>query len=230
MAEDFPPHPETGARAVIPPRIPPVTNNHNGRQRIITPYRSDEFERRLRLNQVLWKKHSELPNRIRYGFPIGDFSPLRRTYVAPNHARRPEHVAFIREYLNEQRELGRMEGPYDEQTVRAKLLSPFMTSPSFVIAKAGSPGKFRLVQDCSYKNEDGFSVNDSVEADKFPTKWDNASSVAQIVSASAYIPSHEARLLAPYDGTPIHWYRMLYELQAAAITRTSMLVLLPKHL
>ena len=187
MAESYAPHPETRARAVIPPKIPPVTNNQNGRQRIITPYRADEFERRLRSNQALWKRHSELPNRIRYGFPIGDFAPLRKTYVAPNHAWRSEHVAFIREYLNEQRELGRMEGPYDEYTVRAKLQSHFMTSPSFVIAKAGSPGKSRLVQDCSYKNEDGFSVNESVEADKFPTKWDNASSVAQTVSASTRI-------------------------------------------
>lgn len=61
-----------------------------------------------------------------------------------------------------------------------------MSSPIFLIPKAGSPGKFRLIQDCSFKNKDGFSVNDFIDSDKFPTRWNTALEVAQIVSVSSF--------------------------------------------
>ena len=172
--------PDSGASSVVPPVVKPLVQG-SGRERIVTPYRADAFERRLRRLGLLGK-HPQLPARIRGGFPMGKFSPLKKTYVPDNHVKRPEHLAFIRKYVSEQVALKRMEGPYDERTVKSILRSDFMTSPLFVIDKTGSPAKYRLVQDCSHKNEDGFSVNDSIEAEDFPTKWGNAASVAQIVS------------------------------------------------
>lgn len=172
--------PDTGAVSVVPPVVKPVVQG-SGRERVVTPYRADAFEQRLRKLKLLGK-HPLLPARIRGGFPMGKFSPLNKTYVPDNHAKRPEHLAFIRKYISEQVALKRMEGPYDEKTVKSILQSNFMTSPLFVIDKSGSPGKFRLVQDCSHKNEDGFSVNDSIESEDYPTEWGNAASIAQIVS------------------------------------------------
>lgn len=174
---------DTSPVPVVPPTITPVIRGGSGRDRIITPYRADAFERRLRTLKLL-QKHPHLPGRIRHGFPMGNFTPLKKTYAPRNHAPRPRHLQFVKEYINEQVSLGRMTGPYDMNTVKKVLKSDFMSSPLLVISKAGSPGKFRLIQDCSRKNKDGFSVNDFVNAEDFPTEWGNADEVAQIVSIS----------------------------------------------
>lgn len=50
------------------------------------------------------------------------------------------------------------------------------------VEKAGEPGKFRIVRDLSYENEDGFAVNKFLDADDFPTEWGTAAQVAEIVS------------------------------------------------
>ena len=172
---------DTGPVPVVPPKITPVVHGGIGRNRIITPYRAEVFERRLRTLKLL-HKHPHLPRRIRYGFPIGNFTPLKKTYAPRNHA--SHHLHFVKEYINEQVSLGRMTGPYGMNTVKQILKSDFMSSPLLVIGKSGSPGKFRLVQDCSHKNKDGFSVNDFVNAEDFTTEWGNAAEVAQIVSIS----------------------------------------------
>lgn len=176
------PHPETLAPAVVPPVIAPVeTYNGSVKNRIITPYRADRFESILR-QLGLWTQYSDLPHRLRTGFLIGEFDPLTRTHTPPNHLHRPEQLKFVSEYVREQVQLRRMSGPYTQTQVESFLGGPFMSSPIFLIHKAGSPGKFRLIQDCSFKNKDGFSVNDFIDSDKFPTRWNTALEVAQIVS------------------------------------------------
>ena len=189
--EDARVDPDTGAAPAVPPVIKPILRG-SGRARIVTPYRADVFERRLRALNLLGK-HSQLPAHIRGGFPMGKFSPIEKTYVPNNYAKRREHFAFIKEYVREEVSLRRMEGPYDEKRVKSILKSDFITSPLFVKDKAGSPGKFRLVRNFSHKNEDGVSVNNAIDLDDYPTEWGNAHSVAQIVGVVA-IP-HSSLLL-----------------------------------
>lgn len=171
----------TSVLSVVPPIITPVLSGAGERDRIITPYRADALEAKLRQYGLL-DKYPQLPDRFRYGFPIGDFQPLKKTYTPKNHSSAYEHLDFIRQYVAEQVSLNRMSGPYTAREVQSKLKSHFMTSPLGVVDKAGSPGKYRLIQNCSFKNEDGFSVDDFIDANDFPTTWGTAAEVAQIVS------------------------------------------------
>lgn len=57
-----------------------------------------------------------------------------------------------------------------------------MSSPLGVVEKAREPGKFRVVRDLSFRNDDGYSVNGQLDSDDFPTEWGTASQVADIVS------------------------------------------------
>lgn len=172
--------PDTGAAPASPPTITPIVRGSE-RERVITPYRADAFERTLR-SLGLIDRHPNLPNRLRNGFPMGDFEKLTRTYTPNNRFRDPRHTQFVLEYIGEQVQLRRMSGPYPQAKVEEILGGPFMSAPLAVIDKAGSPGKFRLIQDCSYKNADGFSMNDFINPENFPTTWGTASDVAQIVS------------------------------------------------
>lgn len=183
-----PPHPETGAPAVMPPVIEPIICGASVRDRIITPYRADRFE--FTLQQLgLLDKYPMLARHLRTGFLIGDFDTLTRSYTPDNHFHKPEHRDFVLNYVDEQVKLRRMSGPWSQTAVEYLLGGPFMSSPIFLIDKAGSPGKLRLIQDCSFENEDGFSVNDFIDSDNFPTTWGTAAEVAQIVSSISFILS-----------------------------------------
>ncbi|GBE80622.1 hypothetical protein SCP_0303370 [Sparassis crispa] len=149
------------------------------RERIITPYDADAFESVLHA-LGLFQCYPFLPRKLRYGFPIGDFAPLLRTFAPPNHSSSAEHIDFIHQYISEQVSLGRMTGPYSQAQVEHILGSYFVSSPLAVVPKAGSK-KFRLVQNCSYQDEFGVSVNSQINSDDFPTKWGTAAKVAEII-------------------------------------------------
>ncbi|GBE83386.1 hypothetical protein SCP_0504340 [Sparassis crispa] len=156
----------------------PGTGGH--RERIITPYDAEAFEYTLRM-LGLFQRYPLLPQKLHYGFPIGDFNPLLRTFAPPNHSSGAEHIDFIRQYISEQVSLGRMTGPYSQAQVEHILGSFFVSSPLAVVPKAGSK-KFRLVQNCSYQDEFGVSVNSQINSDDFPTKWGTAAEVAEIIA------------------------------------------------
>ncbi|OBZ79912.1 hypothetical protein A0H81_00724 [Grifola frondosa] len=170
----------TSAPSAAPPRITATIRGASERDRIITPYDADEFESTLRRLQLL-DLHPSLPHRIRFGFPIGDLNPIPKTFTPANHASGIENLDFIKSYIAEQVELGRMTGPYTRSEVEKILGSNFVSSPLAVIEKAGSRGKLRLVQNCSFKDENGISVNSQINSEDFPTKWGTAAQVAEIV-------------------------------------------------
>lgn len=80
-----------------------------------------------------------------------------------------------------------MSGPYTKEDVHDILGGHFVTSPIGLVEKAGEPGKFRIVRDFSFKNDDGFAVNNYLDSDDFPTEWGTASQVAEIVSSSILV-------------------------------------------
>ncbi|KAL1942665.1 hypothetical protein VTO73DRAFT_4905 [Trametes versicolor] len=151
------------------------------RDRVVTTYRADEFEAELR-RSGLWEKYSGLPSQLRYGFAIGDLEPITETFTPENHSGGVEHMDFIMEYVNEQVAAGHMSGPYTQAEVEGILGTPFRSSPLAVVEKPGAPGKWRLIQNCSFKDAHGVSVNDLIDNDDFPTKWGTAAEVADIIA------------------------------------------------
>ncbi|GBE88972.1 hypothetical protein SCP_1403800 [Sparassis crispa] len=170
---------DTSAPSVVPTVMPLRLSGVSERERIITPYDADAFESVLH-TLGLFQRYPFLPRKLRYSFPIGDFAPLLRTFAPLNHSSGAEHINFIRQYISEQVSLGCMTGPYSQAQVEHILGSHFVSSPLAVVPKAGSK-KFRLVQNCSYQDEFGVSVNSQINSDNFPTKWGTAAEVAEII-------------------------------------------------
>ncbi len=73
--------------------------------------------------------------------------------------------------------------------------SPFRTSPLAVTEKPGSTSGWRLIQNCSFKDRHGVSVNDMIDSDDFQTKWGTAAEVAEIVSHPFWLDVHELLFL-----------------------------------
>lgn len=169
---------------MVPPTIPARVSGASELERIITPYNADAFERTL-VTLGLQHRHPDLANNLRSGFPIGNFPSLSRTSRPRNHKRGVENMDFILAYAAEQVELGRMTGPYTQDEVEQVLGSPFVSSPLTVVPKSGGAG-LRLVQDCSFVNEQGFSVNSFIDSDDFPTRWGTAAKFAQKVSQLSF--------------------------------------------
>jgi hypothetical protein len=75
-----------------------------------------------------------------------------------------------------------MSGPLSASQVKAELGGFFVSCPIGLVDKASSPSKFHIIRDLSYHNkDDGYSVNDHLDSDDFPTEWGTASQVAEIV-------------------------------------------------
>lgn len=169
------------APSVVPPVITPLVSGASVSGRIITPYRASAFEEELRKHGLL-DKHPTLVDRLRKGFPVGNFTPRTVSFTPPNSHAGTKHLAFIQDYVDEEVSLQRMSGPYTRAEVERILQAKFVSSPLYVVEKAGSPGKKRLIQNSSFKDASGLSVNDEIDSDDFPTKWGTAAEVAEIVS------------------------------------------------
>jgi hypothetical protein len=157
---------------------------------VVTPYQADAFEHYLaKFN--LTSRYPDLIQNIRNGFPIGDMPPLTRSYTPPNHKSAMDNPQVIRDYLAEEVSLRRMSGPFSASQVEFELGSFFVSCPLGLVEKAGELGKFRIIRDLSYHNkEDGYSVNDHLDADDFPTEWGTAAQVAEIVSFLLKFQAH----------------------------------------
>ena len=97
----------TCARYAAPPTITPRPVCASVRARIVTPYDAEACEDALRHFGLL-ERHRDLPDRIRFGFPIGNMPPIFNTTIHPNYPAAREHMAFIKEYIDEQVSKGRM--------------------------------------------------------------------------------------------------------------------------
>ncbi|CDO73729.1 hypothetical protein BN946_scf185015.g57 [Trametes cinnabarina] len=171
----------TSAPSAGPALIMQVVSGASEKDHIITTYRAEAFEAELR-RWNLWGRFGSLPTCLRYGFPIGNMEPLTRTLTSDNHKGGLEHMDFIKAYVDEQVGLGHMSGPFAHVQVEHLLGSHFRSSPLSVIEKPNTPGKWRLIQNCSFKDEFGMSVNDMIDSDDFPTVWGTAAEVADIIA------------------------------------------------
>ena len=153
--------------------------------RIVTPMHFAGFDTLLtRYN--LSNSFPTLVHRIRYGFPLGNFMPLLRTYVFRNHVFNPSDVDRPSQYLAEEVAVGRMSGPFTEGELRWYFGNQhFQTAPLGVVPKASEPGCFRIIRDASYKGDAPRSVNDQIDPDEQATRWGKALDMAEIVSGTS---------------------------------------------
>lgn len=152
--------------------------------RICTPYIPDAFQEDLD-TFGLTDDYSLLVGNLRNGFPIGDMPLLEETVIIPNHSSCAEHSAVIDTYILAEVEAGRMSGPFTRDRVEAILGGPFFASPLIVAVQTQEPGvpdKLRVCRNLSKGTKFAESVNSHIAKDSFPTRFDTAMRVADIVS------------------------------------------------
>ncbi|KAF7297499.1 hypothetical protein MIND_00983700 [Mycena indigotica] len=163
--------------------------------RVITPYDPDAFFDLLSSLHLLGT-HGSLPDKLRRGFPMGDFPVLNETKIFPNHPSTADHDAFVNGYLHEEVEAGRMSGPFSQEKTESILKGPFQCSPIIIAVQPqgpGEPDKLRLCRHLSKGDRSHPSTNFFVDKDKFPTKFGTASDVAEIIASAP--PGTQAMVL-----------------------------------
>ncbi|GLB45192.1 putative DNA breaking-rejoining enzyme [Lyophyllum shimeji] len=160
---------------------PPTPSGNPELDVIVTPYNVGAFNHYM----SIFNLHDAYPNlldSLRYGFKMGNFPELTRSITPENHATSPIHLDFLLQYCLSEVDVGRMSGPFSYEDALRFFGGPFRTSPLGIVEKAGSPGKFRAVQDLSFAGDCGFSINDCINKFDYQTSWGTAASVADLVA------------------------------------------------
>ena len=152
--------------------------------RIVHPYDTDTFEHFL-LKHHLTYIYSLLVQNLRYGFPLGDMPPLTDTVIFKNHSSTLLFPDTVNKYLTDELLAGRMSGPFSLQHVENILRGPIFCSPLLVsvqIQQPGTPDKLCVCRHLSKGDKNTPSMNSHIQKEDFPTRFDTASKVADIVS------------------------------------------------
>ena len=153
--------------------------------KIISPYDANAFKTLL-VKHNLTEAYPHLVHNLLHGFPLGRMPPLSDTIIIPNHPSVPLHMDMVLEYLEVETAAGRMSGPFSREEVEQILRGPFQSSPFIVSIQTqgpGEPDKIRVCRHLSKASKHGPSVNSFIEKENFPTRFDTAARVAEIVSS-----------------------------------------------
>ena len=110
---------------------------------------------------------------------------LSHTIIFPNNPSSLSHTQEIDDYLNTEMLAHRMSGPFSREEVERILRGPFQASPLIVSVQPqhpGAPDKIRICRHLSKASKAHVSVNSHIAKEDFPTRFDTASRVAEIVS------------------------------------------------
>jgi hypothetical protein len=152
--------------------------------KIIHPYDSDAFNSFLRKHNLL-DFYPFLVTNLKEGFPLGEMPALTSTVIIPNHPSALQHPEVIDKYLTDEVVAGRMSGPFPCQQIRDLMYGDFFSSPLLIsvqIQQPGTPDKLRVCRHLSKNDKNASSVNSHIKKEDFPTRFDTASRVADIVS------------------------------------------------
>jgi hypothetical protein len=152
--------------------------------RIVQPYDPNTFEDLL-LQHKLTYLYPLLVTNLRNGFPLGEMPSLTETVILENHPSAQQYPETVNQYLEDEVEAGRMDGPYSCDVIKSILRGPFFVSPLIVSVQPqglGVPDKLRVCRHLSKSNKLTTSVNSHIKKEDFPTRFDTASRVADIVS------------------------------------------------
>ena len=151
---------------------------------IIHPYDTAAFERLLTKHN-LFSFYPLLVTNLRNGFPLGDMPALTKTVILKNHPSCTQYADTVHQYLIDEVKAGRMSGPFSRQHVEFLLRGAFFLSPLLVSVQTQQPGvpdKLRVCRHLSKGDRANTSVNSYIHKEQFPTRFDTASRVADVVS------------------------------------------------
>lgn len=152
--------------------------------RVTHPYNTDAFELLLD-KHGLTRHYPNLCINLRNGFPLGLMPDLQQTVVFPNHPSCFAHSSAVDHYLAEEVSAGRMSGPFPKSDVERILRGPFQASPLIVAVQTqqpGTPDKLRICRHLSKGSKIHPSVNSYIDKEDFPTRFDTAARVADIIA------------------------------------------------
>lgn len=170
-----------------PDRLARYSSDPDTLLRIETPYNADAFKRFFRKFPHLREQFPNLILKLRNGFPMGEFPTLDKTIVWSNGKSVKEYRSFVDDYFEEEVEEGRLSGPYSQRQVARILGGPFQCSPITVNIQPQNPGeepKLRVCVDLSRGTHSHPATNEYSDIRDFPTKFDSALQVAEIVGHS----------------------------------------------
>jgi hypothetical protein len=178
----------------VVPRFPlpfSTTRHCSVFERIIHPYNSDAFDSLL-LKHGLSSSYPLLSQNLRHGFPLGHMPALTESVILPNNPSTYPYMRDIDDYLQKELLAGRMSGPFSREEAELILRGPFFSSPLIVDVQPQQPGmpdKIRICRHLSMGSKLHPSVNSHIRKEDFPTRFDLASKVAEIVSFPFSVPS-----------------------------------------
>jgi hypothetical protein len=150
--------------------------------KIITPYSANAFHVYLSKAHLL-DRYPELCFKLTHGFPLGNITDISTSFTPGNLASALPHRLFIQRYISDELNFGRFSGPFTQKELEAKI-GPFRSSPIQVDVKPGEAGgqsKLRCCRNLSFRGNLGFSINDDINSEEFPTRWGTATECAKIV-------------------------------------------------
>lgn len=136
---------------------------------------------------------------LQFGFRIGFDRSTPLQSVASNMPSALQHPAVITEYLEKERRLGRMLGPYEA----AQVTVPLHINRFGVIPKGRNTGKWRLITDLSHPP--GHSVNDGIDPDLCSLSYTTVDEIAELItqfSAGALLAKIDIE--SAYRLIPVH--------------------------
>jgi len=152
--------------------------------KVISPYSSQAFNLFLHKHNIS-HLYPFLVSNLVSGFPIGFMPKMTQTTIVPNHFSCNPFMNDVFNYLTEEVQDGRMTGPLSHAEIESMLRGPFYSSPLLVSVQPqapGTPDKIRMCKNLSKRTKDVASVNSHILKVSFPTRFDTASRVADIVS------------------------------------------------
>jgi hypothetical protein len=161
----------------------PSGHSDNIFRRIIHPYDTNAFDHFISKHD-LTSFYSLLVTNLRNGFPLGEMPPLTDTVIFNNHPSTLLHSDVVDKYLTDEIDAGRMSGPFSLQHVENTLRGPIFCSPLLIsvqVQQPGTPDKLRVCRHLSKGNKNIPSMNSHIHKEDFPTRFDTASRVADIV-------------------------------------------------
>ncbi|KAF7296680.1 hypothetical protein HMN09_01076800 [Mycena chlorophos] len=183
-------YPDNSASIVIRP-VPPDHSEEDRRilERITTPYNAEAFRRALRAFNI----EHEFPflfDNLTNGFPIFSTMPqLTKTIVIPNNRSVHQHPQAVRDFINKEKKAGRCDGPHTREGMRRVQRGDFVSSGLLVSVSEQGPGldpKLRICRHLSKssKRDDFPAINDLIPKERFPTTFDYAHQVAEVVASA----------------------------------------------
>jgi len=146
------------------------------------PYSPEGFNHLLELTNLM-HQFPKLTWKLRHGFPIGNMNPLTSTYTPQNLPGADIYHSICDEYIADELAKGCFSGPYTHDQLYMKI-GHFHLSPLQVVVKKGiqgTPDKHCVCRHLSYHGSMSSSINNEIDASKFPTEWGTTDEFADIV-------------------------------------------------